>query len=391
MIRSLRRKILIVIGISFVIVSLLTVLFSYKFSDSVVESRMKEISDALAQNTEEDNDFLENVRYYSVETDKNGRILSENIKYISNITSAEVNKNVSIVTASEADSGWIEDIHYACYDNGETKTVYFVDASSIVETTHAFANEIIGVQIVVSLSLSLIAFIITLILTSKMTHTFEDAYKRQRQFITDSSHELKTPITLIRTNIEIAQSEVGANEWLEDAKLEAQRLTMLVNRLTELSRLEEKKLEEKLVTFNLSETLKNDLDKFEVLGEERSITLKSDIANGVYIKGNRDKLRKLISILLENAYKYCDDNGEITVKLEKQLKTVLYFENTYADVNNVELDKLFERFYRSDEARTFSGGFGVGLSMAKIIAEDRGGSIAAYKKDENHIGFKIIL
>lgn len=391
MIRSLRRRILLVIGVAFVIVSLLTFFLSYSFSDSVITARMNQTSDALMKNSEEDDDLLKNVRYYSVVLNNRDRIISENIKYISNISSAEVGQNVNAALQNGNPDGWIGDIFFAKYDEGEQKTIFFIDASSLRQTTRAFANEIIGIQIIVSLSLSLVAFVITLILTKKMTHTFEETYKRQKQFITDSSHELKTPITLIRTNIEIAEGELGYSEWLQDAKLETQRLTMLVNRLTELSRLEENKIEEKLEIVDISAILQHNLDKFEVLGEERNISLKHSINPGLKVKWNTDKFKKLISILLENAYKYCDDDGEIFVKAEKQLKTVICFENTYKDVDNVELDKLFERFYRSDEARTFLGGFGVGLSMAKIICEDRGGSIVAYKKNNSRIGFKITL
>ena len=107
--------------------------------------------------------------------------------------------------------------------------------------------------------------------------------------------------------------------------------------------------------------------------------------------GDRNLLQQLLGILMDNAIKYCDAGGEIFVSLQKGRQTVLAVENTYAAIEELELDRLFDRFYRADKARTFTGGYGVGLSLAKAIVEKHKGSVTAYRKDKNHIGFKVVL
>ena len=105
----------------------------------------------------------------------------------------------------------------------------------------------------------------------------------------------------------------------------------------------------------------------------------------------RGVLLYLVGILLDNAIKYCDPEGEIRVTLSRTRRVVLTVENTYCAVGEIELHRLFDRFYRADKARTFTGGFGVGLSMAKAIMEKHRGEITAYKKDNTHIGFKVVF
>ena len=107
--------------------------------------------------------------------------------------------------------------------------------------------------------------------------------------------------------------------------------------------------------------------------------------------GDEALLHRLVGILLDNAVKYCDEGGRIHITLRRDKRIVLTVENTYADVERIELSRLFDRFYRADRARTFTGGYGVGLSMAKAIVEKHKGKICAYPKDDTHIGFKVTL
>ena len=115
------------------------------------------------------------------------------------------------------------------------------------------------------------------------------------------------------------------------------------------------------------------------------------ITPDIRYNGDEALLRRLLSVLLDNAVKYCDEDGTIYLKLEKRRHIVLMVENTYTAVEEAELNRLFDRFYRADKARRFTGGYGVGLSMAKAITEKHKGEITAYKKDSTHIGFKVVL
>ena len=141
----------------------------------------------------------------------------------------------------------------------------------------------------------------------------------------------------------------------------------------------------------LSEMVSEAVSEFSVLAEDREKTLVSEVEPGIVYTGDEEMLRRLVSILLDNAIQYCDAGGEIAVTLKRRRHIVLSVENTYRAVDELELDRLFDRFYRADKARTYTGGFGVGLSIAKSIAHRHRGEIFAYKKDREHIGFRVVL
>ena len=131
--------------------------------------------------------------------------------------------------------------------------------------------------------------------------------------------------------------------------------------------------------------------EFEPLAMERGKHLAASVDKEISYLGDEALLHRLVGILMDNAIKYCDQGGEITVNLHRGRKIILTVENTYAAVGELELNRLFDRFYRADKAIKFTGGYGIGLSMAKAIAEKHKGEITAYRKDATYIGFKIVL
>ena len=168
-------------------------------------------------------------------------------------------------------------------------------------------------------------------------------------------------------------------------------MTELVNQLVALSRMEEDKQTLNISELSLSDILLDSASEFSTLAESKGKRLALDVDQNIKYLGDEALLRRLIGILLDNAVKYCDAEGEITVILKKKRRIALSVENTYSGAGEIELERLFDRFYRADKARKFTGGYGVGLSIAKAIAEKHKGDISAYKKDNSHIGFKVIL
>ena len=168
-------------------------------------------------------------------------------------------------------------------------------------------------------------------------------------------------------------------------------MTELVGQLVALSRMDEDEQELVATEVSIGEIVLDTVSEFEPLAKERGKTLFSDIDRYVTCNGDEALLYRLIGILLDNAVKYCDNGGEICLTLNRGRRVVLTIENTYAAVDEIELSRLFDRFYRADKARTFTGGYGIGLSMAKAIVEKHHGEITAYKKDSAHIGFKVVL
>ena len=168
-------------------------------------------------------------------------------------------------------------------------------------------------------------------------------------------------------------------------------MTELVNQLVSLSRMDEEGQPLNVTEVALGELVADIVSEFEPLAKERDKMLSANVDREITYLGDEALLHRLIGVLMDNAVKYCDQGGEITVTLQKGRRIVLTLENTYAGVEELELHRLFDRFYRADKARTFTGGYGVGLSMAKAIVEKHKGEISAYKKDATHIGFKVVL
>ena len=240
---------------------------------------------------------------------------------------------------------------------------------------------------------SFLAILLIIILISKRAvKPTAEAYEKQKQFVTDANHELKTPLTLILSNADIVESEIGENEWLEDICGEGEQMGALINQLVTLSRMDEDGSNLSVTEFDLSAVALDTVSEFEGLAAERNKELTADIEPDIVYSGDEGMIRQLLSILLDNAVKYCYPDGQIIASVHsKSHGAVITVENTYADVDSVELERLFDRFYRADKARSFTGSFGVGLSIAKGIAQKHRGSILAYKKDNDHIGFKVIL
>ena len=165
----------------------------------------------------------------------------------------------------------------------------------------------------------------------------------------------------------------------------------LVGQLVSLSRMDEEGHVVSVTPIDLSELVKDTVSEFEPLARSRGNTLCADTDASVTCVADEAQIHRLLGILLDNAVKYCDEGGEIRITLRRNRHIVLTVENSYAAVGELELHRLFDRFYRADKARTFTGGFGIGLSMAKAIVEKHKGEIKAYCKDGTHIGFKIVL
>ena len=289
-------------------------------------------------------------RFFVAWMDAEGNITRVNMDSVSAMTRQQIETYVQQAGKKAAQRGWMEDYRY-----------------KIVRTDK-------GVIIVSKWAVRPVA----------------ESYEKQRQFITDANHELKTPLTLILSNLDIVEAEVGKNEWLDDIRSEGERMGLLINQLVTLSRMDEGTASLVYEDFDLSDAVADTVSEFQGLAEERGHRLTSRITPAMEYHGDESMIRRLTAILLDNAVKYCDPEGEIRLSLTKRRYPVLVVENTYRDVDELELGRLFDRFYRADKARTFSGSFGVGLSIAQSIVKSHKGNISAYKKKET-IGFRVEL
>ncbi len=324
-------------------------------------------------------------RHFSVWFDKDNNIVRINTESIYSIDE-DIAKEYALEKINDNNKkGWIDNYRYKVYNNNFGTTIVFIDGS--MNKTLLIESMIIA--LVVLLGISAILLLLISLLSKKVVKPIAESHEKQKQFITDANHELKTPLTLILANLDIAEAELGKNEWLDDIRTEGYRMTELVNQLVDLSRMDEDTLIIDKKEINLSEVLTDTVFDFKGLVEQKGKIINTNIADNINYQCDERLIRKLFSILLDNAIKYCDENGIINVNLSKKKTIIFTIENTYKEVENIELNKLFDRFYRSDKARTFNGGYGVGLSIAKSIVQKHHSEITSYKKEQSNIGFKI--
>lgn len=340
---------------------------------------------------EQDFDFITpetpfSTRHFTVIFDRSGEVAKTFTESIYSITDDEAVEYAKKVIGGR-ERGWILGYRYKVFSLEFGNGVVFIDGS-MRRSAMLQSTVISGVVLFVSAALVLG---LIFIFSKKAVKPISESYEKQKQFVTDANHELKTPLTLILTNLDIAESELGQNEWLDDIRAEGHRMAELINELGALSRMDEDWQSMNIIDVPFGEIVYDTVSEFEALAKDRGKQFVSNIDRTVVCKGDEAFLYRLVGILLDNAIKYCDQDGEISITLRGGRKSVLTVENTYSTVSEIELHRLFDRFYRADKARRFTGGYGVGLSMAKVIAEKHGGEIFAYKKDELHIGFKVIL
>ncbi len=327
-------------------------------------------------------------RFFTVYVDNNNQIIRENTEKISSVNSEDARDYAETALERGDDRGWIFGYRYKITDTENGKTLVFVNG----ETNKSVTNGMLTIVLVV-LIVSFLAILMLIILFSKRAvKPTAEAYEKQKQFVTDANHELKTPLTLILSNVDIVESEIGENEWLEDIRVEGERMGALINQLVTLSRMDEDESNLDVSEFDLSAVACDTVSEFEGLAAERNKALVADVGQDIFYSGDEGMIRQLLSILLDNAVKYCDPNGSIVIKVRQRGRgAIITAENSYSEVDNVELDRLFDRFYRADKARSFTGSFGVGLSVAQGIAKKHKGDITAYKREHDRIGFRVVL
>jgi len=326
-------------------------------------------------------------RHYTVWFDQDDEPIMVDTEFIHAVDPEEAVDYAEEALEEDKERGWLDHYRYKVYDTPLGSAVVFVDGSSNLSSLY----QSLVITLVVLVCASLVILLLIALISKRVMKPVAESYEKQKQFITDANHELKTPLTLILTNLDIAEQELGENEWLQDIRSEGQRMTGLVNQLVALSRMDEEGKAPELTRLAFSELVADTVSEFEPLLSQRQKHLQVQILPAVTCTGNEPLLRRLVSILMDNAAKYCDEQGTITVTLQKQRQVVLTVENTYKQVADIPLDKLFDRFYRADKARTYTGSYGIGLSMAKSIAEKHHSHIIAYQKDDHTIGFKVTL
>ena len=233
-------------------------------------------------------------------------------------------------------------------------------------------------------------FFLAKYLAKRIVDPLEESYLKQKQFISDAGHELKTPVSVVSANAELLAREIGDNKWLDNIQYENEKMGNLVRELLELARTENVKTE--TVRLDLSRIVSGDILPFESVAFEKGIVLSTDVQNGISVMGDKIKLGQLVSILIDNAIRHCDEKREVSVSLsENRGSAVLSVVNSGETIPPEKLPHLFERFYRVDEAREDDGNsYGLGLAIAKAIVTSHKGKIEV-RCYNGLVEFRVIL
>ncbi len=295
------------------------------------------------------------------------------------------------IISGNKDRGFIDDFRFLRTQKGNETVVVIYDCGPMLRSCRSFLTA----SIVLSLICLTVVSIIAVIVSGIAVKPVAESYEKQRRFITDAGHEIKTPLAIINADADVLLAELGDdNEWVSDIKTQTKRLSILTNDLIRLSKMEEGKEALKFDKEDLARIVRDQAGSFKTIAaaEDKMIELTAD--DEVVITGDADALTKLVSILIDNAVKYSPEGGKITVSCRNEDRTAVVEvgNNTGEPLDEEVLDKLFDRFYRVDASRSSDrGGYGIGLATAKATAEAHGGSISVRKTGADGIVFTVVL
>lgn len=278
-------------------------------------------------------------------------------------------------------------------DNFRYKIV-FLDITS----RYSYLTHLIYTFLAVALAMLIAIFFISKFFANKSIKPIKESFERQKQFIADASHELKTPLTVINTNTDVLLSHhedtiKNQSKWIYYIKSEVERMTKLTNDLLYLAQVDYSDIKLISTDFDLSETIENVILTMEASIFENNILFDYNIEPNVISHGNSEQIKQVVMILLDNALKYTDPKGKISLSFKKyNNKTILTISNTGKGMPKEDLDKIFDRFYRVNKSRSRdSGGYGLGLSIAKAIVEQHHGKITVNSNINETTTFRVEL
>jgi signal transduction histidine kinase len=290
---------------------------------------------------------------------------------------------------TQTDSGKIESYKYKKTEKDYGVLIVFADQS----VQDHMLIELLNLSYITGSIGFLILFIITIFLSKLIVQPISIAFEKQKEFVTDSGHELKTPLSIISANNEILEMEFGRNKYSDAIRQQIKRMNLLTKDLLSLAKTENNDQKENFISFNFSALLEKTALSFESLAFEERKKIVLEIEKDVLFRGDEQKIKKMIEALIDNAVKYAEPDSEIKVQLSKKgNKKILLIQNAFYGKLPKDKSKLFDRFYRADESRSSEiAGYGIGLSIVKNISEMHGGKISVVHCLKEEIVFKIIF
>lgn len=320
-------------------------------------------------------------RYFTVVIDGNGNVETADVSKIAAVDRETAIDYAKTVITNPKENGFFGDYRYIIRSETDTYHISFLDCGRKLNSFKSFLYTSSGV----ALGGLVAIFIAVFILSGKIIKPIAESYEKQKQFITDAGHEIKTPLTIISANADILEMEFGEdNESLQDIRQQTKRLRSLTDNLVMLSRMEESRQNMVKVGFQISDVVSETAQQFGHLANNQGKEFVCNIQPMLSFYGNDKSIVQLTSLILDNAFKYSPTGGTIALSLAKQNRNLYLscFNTTETEINPEQLMHVFDRFYRTDSSRNSeTGGHGIGLSVAKAIVSAHGGKITACTKD----------
>jgi len=318
-------------------------------------------------------------RYFSVVLNDAGDTMEVDLKNVVTVD-RQTAVDMAVSAAKKGrEKGFSDDYRYLGVSTDSGTRWIFLNRERELQT----AREFLLTSGLISLAGFLTVFLLLVLFSSRIVRPIAQSYEKQKRFITDAGHELKTPITIIRADADVIEAELGASEWLADVRTQADRLSSLTNDLIYLSRMEEEGMRPQMLDFPLSDVVRESAQPFQTLARTQNKSFTADVQPMLNLCGDEKSIRRLVSVLLDNAVKYSPEGGTIALSLKKTGRQIrLAVTNRAEGVEKGSQDRLFDRFYRADASRNSeTGGFGLGLSIAKAVTEAHKGRIRAFSAD----------
>ncbi len=322
------------------------------------------------------------IRYFTVTLDETGAVTETDTSGIATVSEDTAIACAQSLFEKSKIHGFYKTYRYTVIREDSGSKYVFLNCEREISSFRSFLLSsllisVIGVALV---------FLLVVFLSRQAVRPIAENYKKQKQFITDAGHELKTPLTIIDAYAEIIEMDDEGNEYVAGIKNQVARMTDLTNNLIFLSKTEEDGSSLQMEDFSLTDALEDLLGPYRTMAEKAGKTLTAETGGDVHFYGDEYSMRRLITLLMDNALKYSSDHGEIAVRLERSGgQTRFSVKNTVDDIEIGDLDILFDRFYRRDASRNSeTGGSGIGLATARAIVEAHKGTIHARGIDSEH-------
>ncbi|MBQ2603470.1 MAG: HAMP domain-containing sensor histidine kinase [Acutalibacteraceae bacterium] len=298
----------------------------------------------------------------------------------------DITLQIKEIARSGKKKGYYGTYRFGCFEYNSGLMVIAVDCQQDLNILHT----LLMITLVTIISCIVAVLIILTVVSGTIIKPFEENRQKQRRFITDAGHELKTPIAVIQSNAEVMEMIDGGNKWIDNIKAQTSRMSNLVKGLIELSKMDEQIISEKeKQRIILTEIAANSVEAFSASAQTKNIQIETHIEPNVAVMGDLEDIVRLVGILLDNAVKYTDERKKIEVTLtQKSKKVVLTVSNTCKGLDRESVKKFFDRFYRSDASRNSdTGGYGIGLSMAQMIVQNHKGKLNVSYTDDERVVF----